>query len=126
MSHGFSQSVTVIDGMRSWQYVKLGSMRPFVNGWRSLRGAVRRSHSMQGTAVRSRASVCPLHRATSWGSVMSGDFRGLANVRQERPNGFDARVLRLAFLDLPQRGERHARQHRKRPDLTAAKVSDGR
>ena len=65
---------TVRPGIRSWQNVKLGSMRPFVNGWRSEREAVLRSHSMQGSAVRPRASTWPWHLATSWGSVMSGGF----------------------------------------------------
>lgn len=63
---------TVRDGIRSWQNSPPGSMRPFVRGWPSARGASRRWHSMHGSSVRSRESTWPLQRAMSSGSMSGG------------------------------------------------------
>ena len=101
---------TVREGMRSWQNVSDGSMRPFVNGWRSDRGAVLRSHSMQGSAVLSRASTWPLQRAMSWGSVMSSSPRPVV-VRcflHHAPTGVEG-VARSACPQISaESNERHA------------------
>ena len=105
-------------GMRSWQYPPPGSMRPLVIGWRSARGAVLRSHSMQSSRVRSRLSVWPLQRAMSLGSMSGGLLRHAADVPAvhrhaaiDRPNqcwptsqvattadGFDLQRLRVVAV----------------------------
>lgn len=113
MNHGFTNqpgTKTVIDGMRSWQYPPPGSMRPLVNGWRSVRGAVLRSHSMQSSTVRSRASTCPLQRAMSVGS-MSGGLCCAGHVNQGAAFGvpWPCRVGNAVPYDVwPQFLARHA------------------
>ena len=77
VSHGLSNHGGVqayCAGIRSWQKPP-GSMRPFVNGWYWLRGAVRRSQPTHVSTVRSRLSVWPLQRATSLANGMSGGSR---------------------------------------------------
>jgi len=100
---------TVRDGNLSWQNSPPGSMRPFVRGWPSARGASRRWHSTHGSSVRSRESTWPLQRATSLGSMSGGTRpRVVGGFLQHEPASVEG-VCHCSGTQLSAKGdERHA------------------